>query len=193
MKELIAASLVVAAGALSSTVMAQGYIGVGIGQSDFKVDCAGTTSCDKKDTGAKVYGGYMFAPNFGVEAAYFDLGKAKATGSEPDIGSFSASIKADGYALYGVAMAPLDNFNVYAKLGVASVKGKAEVSGSLGSLSHSQRHTGFAWGVGAGYEFTKNFGLRLEYERFKMKNETSAGDDFSSDIDLISLGLTYRF
>jgi OOP family OmpA-OmpF porin len=193
MRKVIATAFFIAAGALSSTAIGQGYIGAAAGQSNFKADCSGTTSCDMHDTSGKVYGGYMFTPNFGVEAAYFDLGKAKATGSDPDIGSFSASIKADGYALYGVAMAPFDNFNVFAKFGVASVNGKATVSGSLGSFSQSQRHSDFAWGVGAGYEFTKNFGARLEYERFKMKIESSGGDDFSSDIDLISLGLTYRF
>jgi len=189
MKRLFVASLVVLAGALSSAAMAQVYMGAAVGQSDIKIDCAGTTSCDKRDTGAKVYGGYMFTPNFGAEVAYADLGKVTATGSDPALGSFSASGRGDGFALYGVALAPYDNFSVFAKLGIASIRAKVDVSSSfLGSSSDSKTLTDFAWGLGAGYEFTKNVGARLEFERFRIKIV-----DEKKDVDLISIGLTYRF
>lgn len=190
MKKLIVASLLAGAGAFSSVALAQGYIGVGAGQSDFKVDCAGTSSCDTKDTGYKVFGGWMFTPNFGAEVAYFDLGKAKASGSgDPVLGTFNISGKADGFALYGVALAPFNNFNVFGKLGVSSIKAKVDVSSSLqGSASDSNTSTEFAWGLGAGYEFTKNLGARLEFERFRAKFV-----DEKQDIDLISLSVLYRF
>lgn len=189
MKKLIIASLIAAAGTLSSAAFAQGYVGAAAGQSDIDIDCAGTTSCDTKDTGYKVYAGYMFTPNFGIEGAYVDLGKAKASGVDVDLGDFSASGKADGFGLWGVAMAPFDQFNVFVKLGFASMKTKIDATSSLrGNASDSNTSTEFAWGVGAGYEFTKNFGARVEFERFRLKIV-----DEKRDADLISLGLTYRF
>lgn len=190
MKKLILASLLAGAGAFSSVALAQGYVGVGAGQSDFKVDCAGLSNCDTKDTGYKVFGGYMFTPNFGVEGAYFDLGKAKGSGTgDPLLGTFNVSGKADGFGLYGVALAPLDSFNVFAKLGITSIKAKVDESSSLQGTAHdSKTSTEFAWGLGAGYEFTKNFGARLEFERFRAK----FGDE-KDNIDLVSLSVLYRF
>jgi len=38
-------------------------------------------------------------------------------------------------------------------------------------------------GVGASYDFTKNFGIRAEWERFKPVD----------NIDLLSVGLVYKF
>lgn len=189
MKRVIFATLISIAAAFSATAMAQGYIGVAAGQSDFKVDCSGTSSCDTNDTGGKVYGGFMYTPNFGVEISYFDLGKAKAAGTDPDLGIYSGSVKTDGFGLFAVALAPIDNFSVFAKLGIASTKTKIDVSSSLlGSDSESKRQTDFAWGLGAGYEFTKNFGARLEFERFRIKLA-----DEKKDADFVSLGVTYRF
>ncbi len=190
MKRLIIASLLAGAGAFSSVALAQGYVGVGVGQSDFKVDCGGTSNCDTKDTGGKVFGGWMFTPNLGVEAAYFDLGKAKASGAgDPDLGNFSISGKADGFALYGIAMAPFDNFNVFAKLGFSSIRAKVDVTSSLqGSASNSNTSTEFAWGLGAGYDFTKNIGARLEFERFRAKFV-----DQKDNVDFVSVSVLYRF
>src|SRR5262245_40647977 len=35
---------------------------------------------DNDDVGGKVFGGYMYNPNFGVEGAYVNLGRAKFSG-----------------------------------------------------------------------------------------------------------------
>ncbi len=97
--------LVVAAalGVASSSAFAQGYVGGSIGQSDADLDRAGTISCDNKDTGFKVFGGYMFHPNFGIELAYADLGKATAVvpfGTTRLNGTFETT----AFGAYGIAM-----------------------------------------------------------------------------------------
>jgi OOP family OmpA-OmpF porin len=177
--------LAAALGVASGSAFAQGYIGGSIGQSDADFDCAGTISCDNKDTGFKLFGGYMFHPNFGVELAYADLGKATAV-VPFGTARFNVGAEATAFGAYGIAMAPLsESFNVFAKLGVASVKGEFSVSG-LGS--DSETNTSFAYGVGAGFNFTKNLGLRAEWERFTAKFEGEEGD-----IDLLSLGVVFRF
>lgn len=124
----------------SSAAMAQGRIGASIGQSELKEDCAGTVTCDLKDTGFKLLGAYMFTPNSGVEAAYVDLGKARASIDLPPV--VGIDCKASGIALSGTAVAPIDNFCVFAKLGVASLKAEATVLGE----SSSETKSDFAWG-----------------------------------------------
>jgi OmpA-OmpF porin, OOP family len=198
MKKLTLASAVLAALAFSGTAFGQGYVGGSFGQSDFKVEW---------DTGYKLFGGYMFSPYFGVEGAWVDLGKAKESASGTflfDIngtpttvtGTLSASLKASGFALYGVGAYPIGDFALFGKLGMASIKAKSEACATLtapviGSACDSESKTAsdFAWGLGASYHFTKNLGARLEFERFRGK--FTDGDKF--DIDLLSLGLQYRF
>ena len=207
MKRLLAVSAVAAAMAFSAGALAQGYVGGSVGQSDFKVDCDPGFSCDTKDTGYKLFGGYGFTPYLAVEGAYVDLGKASESGSGtflvdtgkgvvPVTGTGTASLKASGFGLWGVGIAPFGNASVFAKLGVASIKAKGEICVTLtapavgsGCDSDSKTTTDIAWGVGAGYSFTPNLGARIEWERFRAK--IPDGDKF--DIDLLSAGIVYRF
>lgn len=108
MKRTLIAVALLAASAGFSVAQAQGYAAASIRQSDFKVDCDPGLTCDLKDTGYKVFGGFMFTPNFGVEGAYLDLGKATASGSVTVVnGTTTAitetdSLKASGFGLWGV-------------------------------------------------------------------------------------------
>jgi opacity protein-like surface antigen len=52
--------------------------------------------------------------------------------------------------------------------------------------------TEFAWGLGATYMFTKNFGVRGEYENFKYSFE-EAGINLSDNITMWSIGIQYNF
>ena len=58
-------------------VQAQGFAGIGVGQSRADIDCTGTLTCDRNDTAWKLYGGYMFHPNFGGQAEVYRQGRAK--------------------------------------------------------------------------------------------------------------------
>lgn len=58
----------------------------------------------------------------------------------------------------------------------------------LGSASDSGTNTNVAWGLGGGYNFTKNLGVRLEWERFRAEFQGE-----KEDVDLLSVGLNYRF
>jgi opacity protein-like surface antigen len=131
----------------------------------------------------------MFTPNFGVEGTYFDLGKATAAGTDPFLGDFTGEFKAKGFAVYGVAAAPIDNWVLFGKLGLASTEVEVSATSSVfGAGSDSETKANVAWGLGGGYNFTKNLGARLEWERFRGEFE-----DEKTDIDLISVGVQYRF
>lgn len=184
MKRTLIAIAMLAASVGFSAAQAQGYVGASVGQSELKEDCTGGVTCDYKDTGFKVFGGYMLMPNFGIEAAYVDLGKATETA--PGI---SAQIESSGFGLWAKGVLPIDSFALFAKAGFAYLD--TEVSGSisgLGSASVSESNTNFAWGVGGAYHFTKNLGLRVEYERFRVEFRGE-----KSDVDLLSAGIVYRF
>jgi len=190
MKTIPFSAALLALALASGSALAQGYAGVAAGQSRADIDCTDTTSCDRSDTAFKVFGGYMFIPQAGVEVAYFNQGKATLTATDSLLGNVTGEYKGDGFGVYGVAVAPFGNgASVFGKLGVVSAKIKLDATSSnFGSASESERHTNVAWGLGAGYEFTKNIGVRLEFERVRVKFM-----DEKNDVDLVTLGLLYRF
>ena len=188
MKKILLASAVAATFA-AGAVSAQPYIGGAIGQSDYKIDTAGATSADTKDTAFKVFGGYMFSPNFGVEGSLFDLGKATGSISFPGVGNVAASGEVRGLGAYGVAAYPIDDFSIFAKAGLAYVR--AKTSASVSGFSASETESSFqpAFGVGAAYNFSKNLGVRAEWERVRVEYNSSTKED----TDLLSVGVVYRF
>lgn len=188
-KRALVGSAILASALFSSAVMAQGYIGASIGQSELKEDCIAGVTCDFKDTGFKLFGGYMFTPNLGVEGAYVDLGKARIATFVPGVGVANGDVKGNGFALYGKGVLPLDNFALFAKLGFSYLDTELTVSApGFGSASESESNANFAWGLGAAYNFTKNLGVRVEFERFRPEFQGE-----KSDVDLLSVGVMYRF
>lgn len=167
----------------------QPYIGASVGRSDYKIDTTGASSADTKDTGVKLYGGAMFTPNLGVEAAYFDLGKARGAASLPGLGTVDVSAKVRGVSLAGIAAVPFGDASVFAKAGIAQVRGEIEARTPLGSGSESKSSLQPTYGVGATYAFTPNLGARIEWERVRVRY----ADDLKEDTDLVSAGLTWRF
>jgi OmpA-OmpF porin, OOP family len=187
---LAAAALAAAALFGSGTATAnQPYIGASVGQADYQLDTTGTTSADTKDTGYKVYAGTMFTPNFGLEAAYFDLGQATGAVSLSGLGSVGITGKARGVSLVGVAAAPFGDAAIFIKAGFAQVKGEVEARTPLGNASESDSSLQPAFGVGASYAFTSNLSARIEWERLRVRY----ADDLKEDTDLVSAGLVYRF
>ena len=181
----LVAVLGVAAATLALPATAQmsmnaAYIGGSLGQSNFKADCGGA-SCDKKDTSFRLFGGYQFTPNIAAELGYTDLGKLKV-----DLGPLgSGDIGATAWDLSGVFSWPIQQFGVFGRLGVARVEAKP--GGALGGDSATK--SGLTWGLGGSYDFNRNLGLRLEFQRFR----ADAGGGDTADIDNLSLGVLWRF
>lgn len=187
---LVAAGAALASTAASAQTDAQAYVGGGVGQSRADVDCTGSTVCDKTDTAFKIFGGYMFTKNFGLEGAYYNQGKARLEGTDPELGTMVAEYKGRGFGIFALGAMPLgDGFSVFAKLGAVSAKITVDAtSSSVGSGSQSERHTNFGWGVGAAYEIVKQLDVRLEWERIRVQVL-----DEKRNADLLTLGLQYRF
>jgi OOP family OmpA-OmpF porin len=189
MKTFQRSALFLASLLVCGAAVAQGYVGVSAGQAKVDIDCRGTLTCDDTGNAYKIFGGWMLTPNLGIEGAYYNQGKVRQTLNDPTLGDVRAEFKGDGLGLYGVGVLPFDRLSVFAKLGVVSSKVKVSATSSVfGSSSDSDRSTKAAWGLGAGYEFTKNIGARLEFERMRVEFEGE-----KADVDLTTVGVLYRF
>lgn len=171
-----------------STASAQGYAGMGVGSSRADIDCTGTLSCDRNDTAWKLYGGYMFHPNFGAQAEVYRQGRARFSAVLGDGSVAAGEFKGEGVGLYGLALAREGIWSVFGKAGLLSsrITGAARIQDLSGS--HRETHTHFGWGAGMGVDWTKNFGARLEFERLRGR---LLGE--SVDVDQVTAGFVARF
>ncbi len=160
------------------------YAGFALGQGSHDVDCSFTITCDDKDTAWKLFGGYQFNKNLGVEAGYVNFGKVG--GTDVIFGTFE--IKPTGFEVLAVGTLPINpQFDVYGKLGLFSWD--LDASDAFGKISESG--TDLTFGIGVKYNFAKNVGIRLEWQRYNdIGNESTTG---TSDSDFIGVGLVFKF
>jgi OOP family OmpA-OmpF porin len=208
MKKILMAAAI--AGAfVAAPASAQWYVGGGVGSAQAKLGTASASSGgvtasvqgnSSSDTSYKIYGGYQFTPNWGVEAQYVNLGKYNYSITSNVAGvSGSGSYKPESWGLAGTGTLPLsNNFYLMGKLGVAFNKvrdGGFCVSGPGGSACGNVGNgnkTDLLAGLGVGYNFNKNIGVRVEYENF---GKMSKGDSGSGNIkgDNWAVSLKYSF
>jgi OOP family OmpA-OmpF porin len=170
----LSAAIGFAGSAAAQSNLASWYVGGTLGQSDFKDGCQGLGSCDKKDTAWRILGGYQFNRNFAAEFGYHDLGKASASGGDT---------KGNAWELVGIGALPLvDQFSVYGKLGA--------YRGELKAAAAKKTNSDFTYGAGVQYDFTKTVGVRGEWQRY---NKMGGGALRETDVDVLSVGVIYRF
>lgn len=145
------------------------YVGAGIARDNLK-DITATAS-DLNSTNWKIWAGLRPMSVFAIEADYIDLGSQTisnpATSTHVDYKAFA------GYAV-GYLPIPVPYLDVFGKAGLArwnSSGGSSIPGGPFFSLS--DEGTQFAWGIGAQVH-VGNFGGRLEYENFSIRNTNGA-------------------
>jgi OOP family OmpA-OmpF porin len=186
-----ASALVLALGALAASggAQAQGYVGGGIGPSRIGIDCSGFDSCDKTSTGGKLYGGYLFAPQLGVELNYFDWGKATVKGMVDDVPA-SGDVKGEGLGIgvaYIAAITPA--WNGVARVGVARNRGKSTVRSLGASASETFRSTEAYLGFGVGYNVMPNLAVTGDVDFSRLKY----GSNDKANVRMFTLGVRYTF
>lgn len=163
------------------------YVGGSAGTTKWNIgptDVLATGSIENNNTGYKIFGGYDFTKNWGLELGYADLGKYEFKGTYGGA-NVKGDVKITAYSLVGVGTFPItDDLAVFGKLGMYSWDAKASVNS--GSINNSATGTGSngLYGVGMKFNFTDHFSVRGEWERFH---------DSSNPIDLISVGVAYKF
>ena len=180
------------------------YLGGSVGQSKIDSDIAfpgliSSGTVDGKDTGYKVFGGYQFNQYFGLDLAWVDLGKASYSGSFFGAPVTGGTVKLSGLNFSVVGTVPLNpDFALFGKLGVFAWNAKASDTTFGVPFSATDNGADLSVGLGASYNFTKNVSVRLEWERFKAGGGDDATTGFpnvtsSANIDLLSVGLVYKF
>ena len=183
------------------------YGGANIGQSRAAIDDVRITSGllgsgfstpsisdDKRDAGYKIFGGYQFNRNFAVEGGYFDLGRFGFTATTVPAGTLFGNIKLRGLNLDLVGTVPItEKFSAFGRVGLDYAQARDNFTGngavSVLNSSPSKRDTNLKFGLGLQYAFTPTLDMRLEAERYRIND--AVGN--KGDIDLVSLGLVYRF
>lgn len=203
---LIAALALAASGAWGQSGVGGWYGGFSLGQSKIKIDdsfvtvtgaTASSLTKDESDTGFKLYAGRRFNPNFALEGGFTDFGKFSATRNvfAPVTGSAGATIKSSGFHLDALGILPLNNFDLFAKAGVIYTTTKTDFSSSgavtSGTSGGKKSELNGKVGLGAAYRLSQALTLRAEWER--ALNVGDANTTGEGDIDLLSIGLTWRF
>lgn len=181
MKKLSLPALAIAlalAGA-STTASAASFLVLQAGRSDVDIDVSGAGSASDKDTSYAVRGGYYFNPNFGVEAFYTNVYDESQDG---------ASVKANALGAGVVAKknfgADGNGFFINGRAGVSRGKLEASVDG-LGRDTSSSYDPYV--GIGAGYDFSRSFGLSLNFDHLRGK-----GDGVDVTANVLMLGIEFR-
>ena len=184
MKKTILAVAAVAVTLFSSTAFAESYVGGAIGQGRINLDCEGAPTCDNSDTGFKIFGGYKFMPNMAAEVTYFNFGKAKAADTD-----LSLSLKSSAF---GVGVAFIGDFapqwSGVARVGIASVRVKADATLNGASGSESDSSTNAYVGFGLGYEISKGLSVTADIDLTRGKIVGESGN-----LRMISVGLRQSF
>jgi OOP family OmpA-OmpF porin len=94
-------------------------------------------------------------------------------------------LEVTGFNVAAIGSYPVtEEFSVFGKIGLFIWD--AEANDTTGGVPFSGKEDGtdLSFGVGIGYQFTRNLGLRAEWEMFKAND---------ADTSLISVGLQWKF
>ncbi len=166
MQKLLLAALLGAALVAPFAAHAEGsYVGVNVGQSTYQNLPVGVG--DKSATVVGLTYGVNINPNFDLEAGYLHHGEA----SYLDVLT-TTTVKLNTQSVYLAAVGKLpvnEAFTVYAKGGLAVNYSKATAS----DTSDTNTKAGITIGVGASYQFAKEWSGIVEYNYF---DKPSDGD-----------------
>jgi OmpA-OmpF porin, OOP family len=185
----------------ASAAQAQGYLGLGLGVSkipdqppsscaEFGLPSSCTLSKKDTDSAFRIFGGFRVTPNFAVEAGYVDLGRSHVDIASPVVAT--ADFKVSGLDISAIGSMPFgSNFGGMARAGLFLWKTIPSVSS--GGVTVSDRDTGVSatLGLGLTYDFSRQFGGRLEWQRFfEVGNDVTTG---TTNVDFVSINGVFRF
>jgi len=183
------------------------YGGANVGQSRAKIDDPrittglleegfSTTSIndDNRDTGYKLFGGYQFNPNFALEGGYYDLGRFGFNANTLPAGALNGNIRVRGVNLDAVGILPFtEKFSAFGRVGLNYADARDSFTGSglvdVTNPDPSKSSLNYKLGLGLQYAFTESVAMRVEAERYRI--DDAVGN--KGDVDLVSVGLIYRF
>ena len=177
MKKILILSAALALAGLSNAALAAPpsgkavFLRVEAGHSD--IDLEG--DFDDSDTASSLRGGYYFTPNFAGEIFVGSLYDGKLFGFDAEF---------DGYGIGGIAKKNFgaDNTGFFINGRAGVMRAHAELGGAKDDTTEPYI------GVGAGYDFSKTFGLSVNYDLIQ-----SDFDGLDVDVETLTLGAEVRF
>jgi OOP family OmpA-OmpF porin len=152
------------------------YVGIGVVAAENKV-------ADAWKADAKIFAGYQFDQNLGVETGYTRFGRVGFHYPVLD-SSIDGSTRGNSAYVAGTYTMPLnERVAAYGKLGVEY--SQRRYSSTVGALG--EHDTGLYAGAGLQVKLTGNLALTGEYERYGKKKTLGAKSD------VFTLGLKYGF
>jgi OOP family OmpA-OmpF porin len=200
----------VIAALLAMPASAQWYVGGAAGVTRTKIGddvlpISGSTasSLTTKDASASVYSlaaGYDFTRNWALEGGYSNNGKfsARRTSTAGTVGTLGAQSEGSAWFFTGIGKLPIyDQFYLFGKLGIAATTTKTnlDTSGAVTlpagtSTRRRKSESNLLWGLGAGYDFNRTVGLRLDYTRIQNVGDASTGE---GDVHTLTAGVKFSF
>jgi outer membrane immunogenic protein len=119
-----------------------------------------------------------------------------SNGVPTSIGTLQGSLNTDWIATLGGRLGyTFDHWMFYAKGGGAWVQDSATLSNLTRGTSVSASHTNSGWMAGAGVEwaFAGPWSAKIEYNHIGLDTESVSTLNLSRDIDLVKVGVNYRF
>ncbi len=180
-KTLILAAALALSATSTNAFAGQAFVRAELGSSDTEVRSNGFRASES-DTAAIVSGGYWFTPNFAVEGHAGSLYN-KDLGYDEELDLVSIGLGVAVKKNFGT-----DNtgFFIGARAGVARMT--AQVREDTFDVIDDESSTKPYYGVNAGYDFSRRWGLSLAYDR---RQADFNGVDV--DVDTISVGGEWRF
>jgi OOP family OmpA-OmpF porin len=165
-------ALAAAAGLATRGALAEGlYAGASLGSPHY-ADRIDGLSGNGSGLAGKLFGGYQWSPNFGLEAGFADLGH---------IDHQDARVDGDAAFVDAVGSWPLTGqWSLLGRVGVARV--------DLNTSAGDDSGTGLKFGLGAQYDLTPSVSLRGEWERYR-----PAVFGEHTNIDAYTLGVRIGF
>jgi len=186
---------------LATPALAQvgGYVGAGFlsantdNANDFAKVFVVNGKGDKSATGLKVYGGYMFSRNIGVEAGYYDLGTYDVKSGSVKTDEFKTS----AFAVSAVGSWPFATaFNVHGKLGLAFTSADYTCKVGCGGaifVNTSKSDVAPLIGIGVGWKATRNISVVADFEVFSNVKHAAGIASNDTDYQVLSVSGQYNF
>jgi OmpA-OmpF porin, OOP family len=164
------------------------YLGIGVGQARARLEDRlvsgslggsglATTMLghDERHSAYKVFGGYQFNRNWGVELGYFHLGRFGIAATTTPTGTLNGEFRVQGVNVDVVGTLPFTNrFSGLARLGAQYARTRTSLvaTGDLAraDTNPSDREANVKFGLGLQYAFSSGFQMRAEVERFRVSD-----------------------
>ncbi len=163
------------------------YLGGKLGINHYQHGCeAWSLDCDKDSFAAGIFTGYQFNENFALEAAYIDLGDAKASYLE------NGNAYQHTGSMKGLELSVLGSIHLTEKVAAFAKAGAFNWHGSNKGAFNKTNEDDWAATVGAGltYQLNDAWQARFEYQYFNnLGNDTIGG----TNAHLTTIGISYQF